>query len=111
MNIEGHGLCSNAKSVSTLDRQRHDRDFVFIFCKLRGQPGMISVRPIKFMETIATYSERRMDGRRQFSLFPDEIVVVGYHFFGASYEAGIPLKSIEPTVSRIFSRSTFFLAG
>jgi len=52
-----------------------------------------------------------MDGRRQFSLFPHEILVVGHRFFGASYEVKIPLKSIEPTVSRIFVRSTFFLAG
>ena len=52
-----------------------------------------------------------MDGRRQFSLCPDEIIVVGYRFFGASYEAKIPLKSIEATVSRIYARSTFFLAG
>ena len=63
------------------------------------------------LETIATYSERRINGRRQFSLFPHEILVVGHRFFGASYEVRIPLKSTEPTVSRIFVRSTFFLIG
>lgn len=63
------------------------------------------------MDALATYSERRTDGRRQFSLFSHEILVVGHRFFGANYEVKIPLKSIEPTVSRIFVRSTLFLAG
>jgi hypothetical protein len=63
------------------------------------------------MDPIATYIERRMDGRREFSLSSDEILVVGKRLLGANYEVRIPLKSIEPTISRLFIRSTFFLAG
>jgi hypothetical protein len=63
------------------------------------------------MEPVARYSERRIDGRRQFSLYPQEIVIVGKQLFGAHYEFKIPLKSLDPTISRIYTRSTFFLAG
>jgi hypothetical protein len=63
------------------------------------------------MDAIATYSERRSDGCRQFLLYPHEILIVGRARFGAHFEARLPLKTIDPTVSRLFIRSTLFLAG
>ncbi|HEV2331363.1 MAG TPA: hypothetical protein VGY56_21485 [Verrucomicrobiae bacterium] len=63
------------------------------------------------MDAIATYSERRIDGRRQFSIYPHEIVIVGRARFGAHFEVRLPLKTIDSTVSRLFIRSTLFLAG
>lgn len=63
------------------------------------------------METITTYSERRMGARRQFSLYPHEVLVTGGTVSGAHFETRISLASLESTVSRRFVRSEFFLVG
>ena len=63
------------------------------------------------MEPIVTYSERRLDGRRQFSLFPNEVLIAGSSIYGAHFESRFALASIEPTVSRLWIRSGVFLFG
>lgn len=63
------------------------------------------------MDPIATYFERRIDWRTQFLLFPNEILIIGKRLAGPHYETRIPLKTLDPIITRWFSRSTLFLAG
>lgn len=52
-----------------------------------------------------------MDGCRQFSLFPREVLVAGRSVYGAHFEARVPLATLEPTISRLFVRTGFFWFG
>jgi hypothetical protein len=63
------------------------------------------------MDAIATYSERRLGAWRKFSLYRKEILVIGGRISGHRFESRIPFASLDPTVSRVFIRSEFFLIG
>ncbi len=63
------------------------------------------------MDSIATYSETRLTGKRQFELYPDSIRVRGRVFAKSDFDATIPLKSLQPDCHRLRIRNSNFSAG
>jgi uncharacterized membrane protein len=63
------------------------------------------------METIATYSEKRFDGKRTFTLLADAIVVSGSATLSSEFQARIPLSSLDPNYSTLCFRNRSFWAG
>lgn len=60
------------------------------------------------MEPIARYSERRFEGRRDFQLFEDRILIIGKESMGNESEFSIMLDSLVPVLSRGRARSSAF---
>ncbi len=63
------------------------------------------------METIATYSEQRFDGKRTFTLLSDAVLVRGSATLTAEFETRIPLSSLDPNYSTLRFRNRNFWAG
>lgn len=63
------------------------------------------------MSAIARYSERRHEGRRDFTLLPDRIEIKGKEYLGADYETTVLLKTLAPEIDRMRTRSKTFTAG
>jgi hypothetical protein len=63
------------------------------------------------MEPLATYSDRIVGAKRQFTLISDAVLVSGSTISGTSFELRVPLDSLQPTRSRIFYRQSAFWAG
>jgi hypothetical protein len=63
------------------------------------------------MEPIATYSEKRFDGKRTFTLLSDAVVVRGSATLSADFEARIPLSSLDPNYSTLRFRNRIFWGG
>src|SRR5262245_9821753 len=63
------------------------------------------------MEPIATYSEQRFDGKRTFTLMPDEVVVTGSATLSADFHARIPLSSLDPNFGTLRFRNRIFWGG
>ena len=62
-------------------------------------------------QPINYYTEIRLDGRREFRLFPTEIRIASIGSFGALgnlAEFTIPLQSIRPTPNRVWQRHRTF---
>lgn len=62
------------------------------------------------METIATYLEARLEGRRTFTLHPDR-VVVSITSISGEMDLSFPLATLSPVVSRLRLRSRCFTIG
>jgi hypothetical protein len=60
---------------------------------------------------IATYRERRFDGRRDFDLHPDRLEVRGKQWNGTEFSSSYELSSLDPQFNRIRARDPGFLAG
>ncbi len=69
-----------------------------------GQPGVMD-------QLIATYNERRFDGRRVFHLFRDHISISGNTALGPRFELTVPLKTLTPTPNRYWGRQNGFWSG
>ena len=63
------------------------------------------------MDTIARYSERRHEGKRDFTLLLDRIEIKGKEYLGADYETTVLLKTLDPEIDRMRVRSQTFTAG
>jgi hypothetical protein len=63
------------------------------------------------MHHIATYQERRFDGRRTLILYSDHVLVRGKNALGAEFETPVPLDLMLPIASRLRLRPPGFLAG
>ncbi len=63
------------------------------------------------MESIATYSDRIVSAKRQFTLTPDAVLVSGSTISGTRFELHVPLDSLQSSRSRIFYRQSAFWAG
>ena len=63
------------------------------------------------MDSIATYSDRIVSAKRQFTLMPDAVLVSGSTISGTRFELRVPLDSLQPERSRIFYRQSAFWAG
>jgi hypothetical protein len=62
-------------------------------------------------QPIATYNERRFDGRRVFRLFRDRISISGSTALGPRFELTVPLKTLLPTPDRYWNRQNGFWSG
>ena len=62
-------------------------------------------------DAIATYSERRFDGRREFVLFPDKVEISGNASLGARFAVTVQLNSLVPVADRLWARSPGFWQG
>jgi hypothetical protein len=60
---------------------------------------------------IATYRERRFDGKRAFELFAGRVVIRGHAGLTSRFETTILLNTLDPTFSRIWLRSSGFRAS
>ncbi len=60
------------------------------------------------MEPIARYSERRFEGRRDFQLFEDRIVVIAKNYMGGESESSIMLNTLVPVLSHGRARGSEF---
>jgi len=63
------------------------------------------------MEPIATYSDRIVSAKRQFTLTPDAVLVSGSTISGTRFEVRVPLDLLRPERSLIFYRQSAFWAG
>ncbi|GAA5126582.1 hypothetical protein JIN84_15670 [Luteolibacter yonseiensis] len=63
------------------------------------------------MEPIATYSEKRFDGRRVFNLLPDSVLISGSTTFRAEFQCRVPLKGLDQHYDTIWLRNPLFGAG
>lgn len=63
------------------------------------------------MDSIATYSEQRFDGKRTFTLLADAVVVIGSAALTSEFQARIPLSSLDPNYSILRFRNRNFWAG
>ena len=63
------------------------------------------------METIATYSELRFDGKRTFKLVADAVIVSGSATLTSEFQARIPLSSLAPNYSTLRFRNRSFWTG
>ena len=63
------------------------------------------------MSTITRYSERRCEGKRDFTLLPDRIEIQGKEYLGADYETTVLLKTLAPEIDRMRVRSGTFNSG
>ncbi|MBK9099037.1 MAG: hypothetical protein IPM14_13125 [bacterium] len=62
-------------------------------------------------DAIATYSERRFDGRREFTLFADKVAISGTTSLGPRFEMTVQLNSLVPVADRLWARSRGFWQG
>lgn len=60
------------------------------------------------MEPIARYSERRFEGRRDFQLFGDRVLIIAKDYMGSESESSVMLDSMVPVLSRGRARSSAF---
>jgi hypothetical protein len=60
---------------------------------------------------IATYRERRFDGKRTFELFADRVQIRGSTQLSSDFEISVPLKTLNPTPMRLRLRNKSFWAG
>jgi hypothetical protein len=60
---------------------------------------------------VATYAERRFDGRRLFELYTDRIAISGTAFLGARFELNISLDALAPDPDRLWARPNGFWSG
>ena len=60
---------------------------------------------------VATYAERRFDGRRLFELYPDRVAITGIASLGARFELNISLDALLPTADRLWARPSGFWSG
>jgi len=65
----------------------------------------------KIMDLIATYSETRFSGKRDFELYPDYIRVHGKVFLHSDFDVTIPLVTLKPNCSLLRIREASFIAG
>ena len=63
------------------------------------------------METIATYSEKRFDGKRTFTLLANTVVVSGSATLSSEFQTRIPLSSLDPNYSTLRFRNRSFWGG
>jgi hypothetical protein len=63
------------------------------------------------MEIIATYSEKRFDGARTFTLLPDKILVSGKQSLTSDFDVTIPLVKLSPEPDRMRVRNSMFGVG
>jgi hypothetical protein len=63
------------------------------------------------MSALAQYSERRHEGRRDFTLYADRIEIRGKEYLGAEYEMTILLKTLTPEIDRMRVRNKSCSAG
>jgi hypothetical protein len=56
------------------------------------------------VEPLATFFEKRHNGRRWFSLFPDRLLVQGKQRFAGQFETVVPLQGIRPFPNRLWLR-------
>jgi len=61
-------------------------------------------------ESIATYAEARLEGRRSFSLLSDRLVMTGKGLSG-EMDLAFDLKTLSPIVGRLRVRSRYFRLG
>lgn len=60
------------------------------------------------MSPVATYHERRFEGKRRFQLFEDTIVVDGKDYFSNEFETTISLHAIDPNHGWLKTRTAGF---
>lgn len=60
---------------------------------------------------IATYRERRFDGKRTFELFADRVQIRGSTQLSSDFEISVPLKTLNPVPMRLRLRNKAFWAG
>jgi hypothetical protein len=63
------------------------------------------------MESVATYSETRFSGQRDFTLYADRIRVTGKVFLKSDFDTTIQLARLNPDYSRLRVRETGFMSG
>jgi hypothetical protein len=63
------------------------------------------------MSVLAQYSERRHEGRRDFTLYADRIEIRGKEYLGAEYEMTVLLKTLTPEIDRMRVRNKSCSAG
>ncbi|HWG11111.1 MAG TPA: hypothetical protein VN693_06395 [Rhodanobacteraceae bacterium] len=63
------------------------------------------------MQTLATYSEQRLEGSRTFELFQDRVVIKGKQYLGSEFESTVMLEILQPTVNSVRRRSKGFPQG
>ena len=63
------------------------------------------------MNPLSSYSEKRFDGARRYSLFPDHLLVSGSETFRSDFEVKVPLANLHPEYSRAQVRNRLFGAG
>ncbi len=63
------------------------------------------------MESVATYSETRFSGQRDFTLYADRIRVTGKVFLKSDFDTTIQLARLNPDYSRLRIREAGFMAG
>lgn len=63
------------------------------------------------MEPIARYREKRFEGRRDFQLFDDRVVIVAKDYMGAESEVSVMLNTLVPVPNRARVRGSEFSWG
>ncbi len=63
------------------------------------------------MSALAQYSERRHEGRRDFTLYLDRVEIRGKEYLGADYETTVRLKTLVPEIDRMRTRTRTFATG
>ncbi len=63
------------------------------------------------MSALASYDERRFEGRRLFELHADRLVVKGKQSLGPDFEQIILLSSLQPVVGTVRARARGFGSG
>ncbi|MDQ8183847.1 hypothetical protein [Pelagicoccus sp. SDUM812005] len=63
------------------------------------------------MNPIATYKERRHEGKRDFELYPDRLIITGKNYLSADFKSDIPLDNIRPEKEIVSGRNSTFKAG
>jgi uncharacterized membrane protein YqjE len=63
------------------------------------------------MEPIATYSESRFSGKRDFELYTDKLQIKGKVFLKSDFETLIELNNIKPHFEKIRVREPAFMGG
>ena len=63
------------------------------------------------MAVIASYAEQRFDGRRNFDLLPDRVVINGKQSLGSVFESVVMLDTLQPVVSTVRARPKGFGQG
>lgn len=62
-------------------------------------------------QPVATYRERRFDGRRTFELFADRVRIAGSTQFSSEFDFAVQLSGLNPEPMRIRFRNKAFWAG
>lgn len=63
------------------------------------------------MEPIARYREKRFDGRREFQLFEDRVLVTSKEYMGGESTVPVLLNTLVPVLSRYRARDAQFQVG